>query len=45
MDDRASRRRLAAEDLEAILGVTTALAQPFDLTTMLAEVVNAASRC
>jgi phosphoserine phosphatase len=44
MDDRASRHRLAAEDLEAILGVTTALAQPFDLTTMLAEVVNAAKQ-
>ena len=44
MDDRASRRRLSAEDLEAILGVTTALAQPFDLTTMLAEVVNAAKQ-
>jgi phosphoserine phosphatase len=44
MDDRASRHRLSAEDLEAILGVTTALAQPFDLTTMLAEVVNAAKQ-
>ena len=44
MDDRAPRRHLAAGDLEAILGVTTALAQPFDLATMLAEVVNAAKQ-
>jgi len=44
MDARAPRHRLSARDLEAILGVTTALAQPFDLTTMLAEVVSAAKQ-
>jgi len=44
MDSRVPRPRLSALDLEAILGVTTALAQPFDLTTMLAEVVNAAKQ-
>ena len=38
------RRNLSAEDLEAILGVTSRLAAPFDLTTMLAEVVNAAKQ-
>jgi len=44
MDSRVPHPRLSALDLEAILGVTTALAQPFDLTTMLAEVVNAAKQ-
>jgi phosphoserine phosphatase len=38
------QRNLSAEDLEAILGVTSRLAAPFDLTTMLAEVVNAAKQ-
>ena len=37
-------RRLPAHDLEAILGVTSALAAPFDLMTMLAEVVSAAKQ-
>ncbi|HVE49221.1 MAG TPA: SpoIIE family protein phosphatase [Casimicrobiaceae bacterium] len=37
-------RRLPARDLEAILGVTSALAAPFDLMTMLAEVVRAAKQ-
>lgn len=35
---------LSAEDLEAILGVTSALAAPFDLMTMLGEVVAAAKQ-
>jgi phosphoserine phosphatase len=38
------RRHLSAEDLEAILGVTSRLAAPFDLATMLAEVVDAAKQ-
>jgi len=38
------RHRLSAEDLERILGVTSALAAPFDLMTMLGEVVNAAKQ-
>jgi len=38
------QRHLSAEDLEAILGVTSRLAAPFDLATMLAEVVNAAKQ-
>lgn len=38
------RRRLSADDLEAILGVTSRLAAPFDLATMLAEVVAAAKQ-
>ena len=44
MDSRVPHPRLSARDLEAILGVTTALAQPFDLATMLAEVVSAAKQ-
>ncbi len=44
MDTPDRRRRLSAEDLETILGVTSALAAPFDLTTMLGEVVNAAKQ-
>jgi sigma-B regulation protein RsbU (phosphoserine phosphatase) len=39
-----AKRGLSNEDLQAILGVTTALAAPFDLGTMLAEVVNAAKQ-
>ena len=35
---------MPARDLEAILGVTSALAAPFDLMTMLAEVVRAAKQ-
>ena len=38
------QRPLSTRDLEAILGVTTALAAPFDLTTMLGEVVAAAKQ-
>ena len=41
---RPSRRRLSVADMEAILAVTTKLAAPFDLMTMLAEVVNAAKQ-
>lgn len=47
----ASHRALAAQDLEALLDVTRALAQPFDLAAMLAEVIRtarqilAAERC
>jgi sigma-B regulation protein RsbU (phosphoserine phosphatase) len=37
-------RPLSARDLEAILDVTKALAAPFDLTTMLGEVVAAAKQ-
>jgi phosphoserine phosphatase len=36
--------RLSAHDLETILGVTRALAAPFDLMTMLGEVVAAAKQ-
>jgi len=38
------RRGLSAEDLGAILDVTSALAAPFDLMTMLGEVVSAAKQ-
>ena len=38
------RRRLSARDLKTILGVTSALAAPFDLMTMLGEVVAAAKQ-
>jgi hypothetical protein len=44
MSCRASHRRLSVPDLEAILAVTSKLAAPFDLMTMLAEVVNAAKQ-
>lgn len=44
MNTRTPRRRLSAHDMEAILGVTSALAAPFDLMTMLAEVVAAAKQ-
>ena len=44
MGARIRQRRLPARDLEAILGVTSALAAPFDLMTMLAEVVRAAKQ-
>jgi phosphoserine phosphatase len=44
MSARASQRRLSVPDLEAILAVTSKLAAPFDLMTMLAEVVNAAKQ-
>ena len=38
------RRRLSARDLKTILGVTSALAAPFDLMTMLGEVVAASKQ-
>jgi phosphoserine phosphatase len=38
------RRPLSTQDLEAILDVTKALAAPFDLATMLGEVVAAAKQ-
>src|SRR4029079_11815838 len=44
MGARPHQRGLSAQDMEAILGVTSALAAPFDLMTMLAEVVNAAKQ-
>lgn len=44
MSAEGRRSRLSAADLEAILGVTSALAAPFDLMTMLGEVVNAAKQ-
>lgn len=44
MSGRPVRHRHSARDLETILGVTSALAAPFDLMTMLAEVVNAATQ-
>jgi len=37
-------RPLAASDLQAILAVTRSLAAPFDLLTMLGEVINAAKQ-
>jgi phosphoserine phosphatase len=40
----AASRALSPEDLEAILAVTIALAAPFDLRRMLAEVVSAAKQ-
>ena len=44
MGARPQKRGLSAQDMEAILGVTSALAAPFDLMTMLAEVVSAAKQ-
>jgi phosphoserine phosphatase len=44
MSARPQHRRHSARDLETILGVTSALAAPFDLMTMLAEVVSAAKQ-
>ena len=44
MSTIARDRQLSAQDLEAILAVTSALAAPFDLMTMLAEVVAAAKQ-
>jgi phosphoserine phosphatase len=40
----SQRKGLSEQDLHAILAVTRALAAPFDLTTMLSEVVNAAKQ-
>ncbi len=44
MSAQAHQRGLSARDMEAILGVTSKLAAPFDLLTMLAEVVSAAKQ-
>jgi sigma-B regulation protein RsbU (phosphoserine phosphatase) len=44
MEIRAPHRSLSARDLEAILAVTSKLAAPFDLDTMLSEVVAAAKQ-
>jgi phosphoserine phosphatase len=44
MKSRPRQRPLSAHDMEAILGVTSALAAPFDLMTMLGEVVAAAKQ-
>jgi phosphoserine phosphatase RsbU/P len=44
MSMRTRQRPLSMRDLRAILGVTNALAAPFDLRTMLGEVVNAAKQ-
>ncbi len=44
MSARAHQRALSAHDLEAILAVTSKLAAPFDLRTMLSEVVSAAKQ-
>jgi phosphoserine phosphatase len=44
MNASVEQRQLSASDMKAILGVTSALAAPFDLMTMLAEVVNAAKQ-
>jgi phosphoserine phosphatase RsbU/P len=41
---RPARRRLSVAEMEAILAVTTKLAAPFDLMTVLAEIVNAAKQ-
>jgi sigma-B regulation protein RsbU (phosphoserine phosphatase) len=44
MSAHSSSRGLSVPDMEVILAVTSKLAAPFDLMTMLAEVVNAAKR-
>jgi GAF domain-containing protein len=44
MSARPKKRRLSVPDMEAILAVTSKLAAPFDLRTMLAEVVSAAKQ-
>jgi len=44
MSAQAHQRGLSARDMEAILAVTSKLAAPFDLLTMLAEVVSAAKQ-
>ncbi len=44
MSARTRPRRLSSRDLQTILGVTSALAAPFDLMTMLGEVVAAAKQ-
>lgn len=44
MSARPNKRPLSVPDMEAILAVTSKLAAPFDLRTMLSEVVNAAKQ-
>ncbi|HUL56183.1 MAG TPA: GAF domain-containing protein, partial [Usitatibacter sp.] len=44
MGAQPGHRVLGARDLEPILAVAAKLAQPFDLSTMLREVVNAAKQ-
>ncbi|MBK6980567.1 MAG: SpoIIE family protein phosphatase [Betaproteobacteria bacterium] len=44
MSAQAHQRGLSARDMEAILAVTSKLTAPFDLLTMLAEVVSAAKQ-
>ena len=44
MSARTRQRQLSTRDLKAILAVTSALAAPFDLMTMLGEVVAAAKQ-
>src|SRR6266480_2194458 len=44
MSARPKKRRLSVPDMEAILAVTSKLAAPFDLKTMLSEVVGAAKQ-
>ena len=44
MSGSPSQRPLSVPDMEAILAVTAKLAAPFDLMTMLAEVVSAAKQ-
>jgi len=44
MSTRPQPRSLSTKDLEAILAVTSKLAAPFDLLTMLGEVVSAAKQ-
>src|SRR5947209_9935683 len=44
LNARPRQRQLSARDMEVILGVTSALAAPFDLMTMLGEVVAAAKQ-
>jgi phosphoserine phosphatase len=44
MDQPSRSPRLSSRDLEPILAVTRSLAAPFDLTTMLAAVVDAATQ-
>jgi phosphoserine phosphatase RsbU/P len=44
MSGQSTRRRLSVRDMEAILAVTAKLAAPFDLMTMLSEVVSAAKQ-
>jgi phosphoserine phosphatase RsbU/P len=41
---KSSRRALSVAEMEAILAVTTKLAAPFDLMTVLAEIVSAAKQ-